>query len=501
MTDPARLGTCFMAMSRVAADISLPDRYRLAGRIANGGMASVWAAEDSVLGRMVAVKVLASHLAEDASIAGRFEREARVAASLSGHPNVVTIYDVGEQDGRSFIVMERLTGGSVADALRNDRAVSRPQALRWLREAAEALDAAHERRIVHRDVKPGNLLLDDRMHVKIADFGIARLADEATITATGQVFGTAAYLSPEQALGQPATAASDRYALAVVAYELLTGARPFSAEHFAAQARQHIEEPPPPPSTRARGLPPAVDDVLLRALDKDPARRWPTAVAFVEALDRALEGDAPETDATHRLAPPPPPVRVTAQRRRRSPALALAALGVVGLAILAVVLASGGGGSGSSSNRSAATTTTKRTAPAKTTSTPASSTPTTSTPTTTAAPANDPAALNAQGFALINAGRPADAVAPLQQAVTACGNSTAVDPCGYALFNLGHALRVSGRPADAIPYLERRLRIPNQTGVVKRELDAARREAGQAPAKPPKPAKKGKDNKGGGEGG
>ena len=232
-------------MAGATAPIRLPDRYRVVRHIANGGMASVWEAHDELLDRRVAVKVLAAHLGEDESARKRFAREARTAAGLSSHPNVVTIYDVGEQDGKSFIVMELVDGGTVADRLRAGDEISHRTALRWLGEAASALDAAHSAGIVHRDVKPANMLIDDKGRLLLADFGIARLGREDQITQTGQVLGTAAYLSPEQALGEPSTAASDRYALAVVAFELLTGSKPFTAENFAAQARAHVDDEPP----------------------------------------------------------------------------------------------------------------------------------------------------------------------------------------------------------------------------------------------------------------
>src|SRR4051794_16450330 len=250
--------------SGVPAEIDLPDRYRVTGYLASGGMASVWAAQDTLLDRPVAVKVLAEHLAQDAGARTRFQREARAAASLSSHPNVVTIYDVSEHLARPFIVMELLQGGSVAEVLRSGDPVPVQSALRWLREAAEALDAAHEAGIVHRDIKPANLLLNERQRLAVADFGIARLAWEDQLTATGQILGTAAYIAPEQATGGAATPASDRYALAVVAFELLTGTRPFQAEHFAAQARAHLEDPPPKASAYNPQLTAAVDDVLAR---------------------------------------------------------------------------------------------------------------------------------------------------------------------------------------------------------------------------------------------
>ena len=195
--------------------------------------------------------------------------------------------------------------------------------LRWLREAAGALDTAHEAGVVHRDIKPGNLLLDDHDRLAVADFGIARVAWEDQLTATGQVLGTAAYLSPEQALGEPATAASDRYALAVVAYELLVGARPFDAEHFAAQARAHVEDPVPPASSRADGLSRAVDAVLERGLAKEPADRWDSAAQFVDELDAHAGtgprgGDAPDAPPVRRQ-PRAAPERPDEQPRAAAP--------------------------------------------------------------------------------------------------------------------------------------------------------------------------------------
>src|SRR4051794_13709321 len=282
--------------------ISLPDRYRVVKHLANGGMGSVWEAHDELLDRDVAVKLLASHLGEDERARRRFQREARAAAGLSSHPHVVTIYDVGEHRSRVFMVMEIMRGGTLGDRLRSGKRIPHETALRWLREAAGALDAAHEAGVVHRDIKPGNLLLDGHDRLAVADFGIARVAWEDQLTATGQVLGTAAYLSPEQAMGEPATPATDRYALAVVAYELLTGTRPFEAEHFAAQARAHVEDPVPPASERARGLSRAVDAVLERGLAKDPADRWPSSAQFVDELERTLnvEKTAPTRALTGR---------------------------------------------------------------------------------------------------------------------------------------------------------------------------------------------------------
>src|SRR4051794_38800908 len=279
--------------------ISLPDRYRVVRHLANGGMASVWEAHDELLDRDVAVKLLATHLGEDDRARRRFQREARAAAGLSHHPHVVTIYDVGEHAGRVFMVMEIMRGGTLGDRLKSGRHIGSETAVRWMREAAEALDAADDAGVVHRDIKPGNLLLDAQERLAVADFGIARVAWEDQLTLTGQVLGTAAYISPEQAMGEPATAASDRYSLAVVAYELLTGSRPFEGSHFAVQARAHVEDPPPPPSSRNPSLSAAVDAVLERALAKDARDRYPSAGAFAEARARALQ--EPATAPTRRL--------------------------------------------------------------------------------------------------------------------------------------------------------------------------------------------------------
>src|SRR3954452_21907565 len=296
-------GYGFGVPSPSTARVSLPERYRVVRHVANGGMASVWEAQDELLARPVAVKLLASHLSEDDRARQRFQREARAAAAVSNHPNVVTIYDVGEDDGRTFMVMELLTGGTVADKLREGGRIDPRTAMQWLHDAASALDAAHAADVVHRDVKPANMLLDDAGRLAIADFGIARLALEDQLTATGTVLGTAAYISPEQAVGDPATASSDRYALAVVAYELLTGQRPFEAENFAAQARAPVEDDPAPPSERNPDLAPEVDAVLARGLEKAPEARYGSAGELVDRLDDALHAapPAPTTKRTRAL--------------------------------------------------------------------------------------------------------------------------------------------------------------------------------------------------------
>ena len=221
----------------------LPGRYEEPRLVGRGGMGEIYLARDRLLGRTVAVKLLAERLAQEPELRERFRREALTAARLSEEPHVVTVYDVGEHAGRPFTVMEYLPGGTLAE-----RAQSRPvepeQALAWLAQAAAALDAAHGKGVVHRDVKPANLLFDGADRLQVVDFGIARVTDDTLgMTAPGTILGTAGYLAPEQALGRETTAASDRYALAVVAYELLTGGRPFARGSETAEAAAQIHDP------------------------------------------------------------------------------------------------------------------------------------------------------------------------------------------------------------------------------------------------------------------
>ncbi|HEV2060872.1 MAG TPA: serine/threonine-protein kinase, partial [Solirubrobacteraceae bacterium] len=294
----------------LASGIELPERYRVTRHIASGGMASVWEVEDLLLGRVVAVKVLGAQYAADRGARARFQREARTAARVSEHPHIATIFDTGEHGEDAYIVMEYFSGGTVADRLRAAREggapVPRETALRWLREAAMALDAAHEAGIVHRDVKPANLLLDANDRLAVGDFGIARLADDTPMTQTGQVLGTAAYLSPEQAMGRPTTAASDRYALAVVAYELLTGQRPFAGGPVTAQARQHVEDQPEKATEAAPELPRSIDPVFARGLAKDPGDRPATAAGLVGEIEKALGARTAPTKRVESTRPMPP---------------------------------------------------------------------------------------------------------------------------------------------------------------------------------------------------
>ena len=294
----------------------LPGRYRDARPVGRGGMADIYRATDTELGRAVAVKVLAAHCAEDDDIRERFLREARAAARLSGDPHTVTIYDVGEYGGRPYLVMEYLPGGSLAARLAAGR-VDRDRGMEWLEQAALALDAAHARGVVHRDVKPGNLLLDKDDNIYVADFGIAHAAGVDSNTQTGVILGTAGYLAPEQAAGRRATAASDRFALAVVAHELLTGARPV-----------------PTPSSK---LPLPARQVFARALDEQPGFRYPSCLDFVGALATALSAPAP--------GPATAPTAVMLRSRRRRTPLILALVLAFGVLAFVLTTAFAGGNS------------------------------------------------------------------------------------------------------------------------------------------------------------
>ncbi|HEY6055855.1 MAG TPA: serine/threonine-protein kinase, partial [Gaiellaceae bacterium] len=284
----------------------LPERYRSLRTVAHGGMGEIYRATDETLGREVAVKVLAERYARDPALRARFTREALAAARLSGEPYIVTIYDVGERDDRPYIVMEFLPGGTVGDRIAAGR-VDPARALDWLEQAGAALDAAHAKGIVHRDVKPQNLLLAADGTVRVADFGIASATGLASLTATGTVLGTLGYLAPEQALGQGTSPAADRYALAVVAYELLTGTRPFAGGNGPAEAAAAAREPVPQISRGRGDLPSSLDPVFERALAKDPQARYPTCAEFVGDVRRAFADAA----GTTRVVPAP-----VAKRRR-----------------------------------------------------------------------------------------------------------------------------------------------------------------------------------------
>jgi serine/threonine-protein kinase len=414
-------------------------------------MGDIFAADDTELGRRVAVKLLAERHASDASIRERFTREALAAAKLSGHPHIVTIYDVGEWEGRPFIVMELLTGGSLAERAR-EGPVPAEQALVWLEQAADALDSAHAESIVHRDVKPANLIFDERGEVHVVDFGIARVLDESTggVTQTGMVLGTSGYLSPEQASGEGTTPASDVYSLGVVAYELLTGGRPFERSSTTAEAAAHIHEPVPSASARGVGLPRAVDPVFERALAKDPRDRPRSAHEMVDELREVL--------AETRVAPAP---RRHAVARRPSWLVPVGLALLLGAGALAAAIVATGG-------EDEAT----RTRPTRTV---------VETVTTTTAEEEQPvelgaeqaAAQNDRAYSLMNAGRYDDALPLLEEALPSLRGVSPYE--AFAEYNLGKTLLELGRCEEALPHLERSERLQGKRPPITAAKRAAER--------------------------
>jgi serine/threonine-protein kinase len=293
-------------------------------------MGAVFLAWDPVLCRHVAVKILAQELAGDAVMRERFAREAALAGRLGAHPHIVTAHEAGEWQQRPYVVFEYMPGGSLADQLREHGAPPRAQAMKWLAQAADALDYAHAEKVVHRDVKPANLLLDAAGNINVADFGVSRHDGQTTLTAQGEVVGTAGYLAPEQLDDRGATAASDRFALGVVGYQLLTGKLP-------AATRVELDSP--------------VETVFDRALADEPDRRYPTASAFVEALGAVDAADPAPTMVARtrtRLLPPrttpgvrPAPAPASARHKQRSRAARAAVFLAVALAVAAPATAGG----------------------------------------------------------------------------------------------------------------------------------------------------------------
>jgi tetratricopeptide (TPR) repeat protein len=459
--------------TQIRAGVVIADRYRVIDRLGHGGMATVFLAEDQVLSRQVAVKRL--HTAATEGGAERFKREAQLGAALN-HPNIVAVYDTLSGPDGVLIVMEYVPGQPLSGLIAAG-AVEPDEAIRILRGVAHGLDYAHLRGVVHRDVKPANILVRDDGVVKLSDLGVATAAHVSRITATHDVLGTLGYIAPERLDGEAGGPPADIYSLAAVAFEVLSGQRPQRGGTPAEALRRAASEPPPDLREAWPHAPAAAASVLGRGLDPDPDRRPLSAGRLIEELEAALEPSGAVTAA----ARPAKPMTIAVPSRSLLRATLIGALLAAVAAVIALLVASGDGGSPTASGPEAN----------------ARSTTTTTTTTTTAAPASaapaegaSGAQLNDRGYALIKAGLYEEAVPVLRRAVDSFPEGTSDINYAYALYNLGQALRLAGRPEEAIPILEQRLEIPNQIPAVRRELAAARAEAAGG-----RKAKKGKHGK------
>jgi len=492
-----------MAMTaEIGPGVVLADRFRVRGRLGHGGTATVFLAEDCVLGRDVAIKRL--HAVGSDKDVRRFRREARLGASLT-HPNLVTVFDTLHGDDGFLIVTEYVRGRPLSDLI-SPVGMDPRRVLEVLRLVASALDYAHEHGVVHRDIKPANILIGEDRQVKLVDLGTATAGHLTQITAENEVLGTLAYIAPErlsgESVGEPA---SDVYSLAVVAFEALTGRPPHRAE-TPQELLEKAQRGAPDVVDAWPQAPPRLAGALAQALDPDPERRQHTAGAFVRDLEAALDDKGNVRTATLAATEPvtPPLVRAASppaqghprpfefEPSRRRPRWLLPALACICLLLAGggwLALSSGRGGDTKGTGRSTQTGDHNHGASSVASSgeggstTPAAASPpaapAAATPAAAAPATSDGAALNAEGYSLIQEGRYADAIPVLQRAVASFPQGTTDINYAYALFNLGHALRMAGRPADAVPILEQRLQIPDQTATVRRELEAARAEAAQ----------------------
>jgi eukaryotic-like serine/threonine-protein kinase len=477
--------------------VVLAERFRVRRRLGRGGTATVFLAEDCVLGRDVAIKRL--HAEGSEADVRRFRREARLGASLI-HPNLVTVFDTLSGSDGLLIVTEYVRGRPLSDLISPDGMDAR-RLLEILRPLASAIDYAHEHGVVHRDVKPANILIGEDRQVKLVDLGTATAGHMTQITAENEVMGTLAYIAPErlsgESVGEPAC---DIYSLAVVAFEALTGRPPHRAD-APGELLARASQGPPDIAEALPHAPPSLAHVLAQGMDPDPDRRQHTAGAFVRELeaalgDRAVQGRPRTFAPTEPMTPPvahepdssaevgPRPFYFEPRRRRRwlRPAIvAGACLLLAGGVWLALSTGGGnvpnGNGSGQqgaaqkqAGGRSTAGSSEGGSTAADETTPPAAATP-------AVASAAGGAQLNEEGYSLIQEGRYAEAIPVLRRAVASFPDGTTDINYAYALYNLGHALRMNGQAEEAVPVLEQRLQIPDQTQTVRRELEAARAEA------------------------
>ncbi len=431
----------------IAPGALLKDRYRLERILGRGGMASVWLATDRVLERAVAVKALSDTIASDPEFLARFRREARVAAGVS-HPNLIGVYDYADGAERPYLVMEYVPGPNLAERTSQGASID---CERLARELLGALAHIHAAGIVHRDIKPQNVLVAPDGSAKLIDFGIALPSDATSLTQTGQLLGTARYIAPEVMRGMPATERADLYSCGIVLADCLGGEPPAALRGLVESLSN--AEPDDRPRSAEEAL--AVLGQRPSALGR-PTRRRPAPEQPTEPLD-ALPGTGGAGTG------------LTRRGRGRQVALAVA---VVAVAVVSILAATDGPEGEDGKADSSVARGEGEGATAGEGSGGAASVP---------EPAgSDPAlgsALNQEGFELIQAGGHEEAIPVLEEAVASFPPGTEELDYAYALFNLGNALRLSGRPEEAIPVLERRLEIPNQTAVVRQELSAARREA------------------------
>lgn len=310
------------------SDTLLNDRYRVLEPVGEGGMATVYRAVDTRLGRTVAVKVLHPEYARDRAFLQRFQQEAEFAASLGAHPNIVDIYDIGQDGDLHYIVMEFVEGSMLKDLILQKRRFTVPEAFAIGQQVASALDFAHKRGLIHRDVKPQNILITPDGLAKVTDFGIARSVTTSQLTRTGMVIGTVHYFSPEQAQGAPIGPQSDIYSLGIILYEMLTGHLPFDAENAVGVAMQHVHSDPPSPWDYNPDLPARAVSVVMRALEKDPEERYRDAAEFAGALASQAGAEpsgstvispiiAPPRQPTSEFKAVPPPAARVQRREER----------------------------------------------------------------------------------------------------------------------------------------------------------------------------------------
>jgi eukaryotic-like serine/threonine-protein kinase len=299
-------------MSEISENTVIDGRYRVLHKVGSGGMADVYCAEDTHLGRRVALKLLHQRFAQDTEFVERFRREASSAAGLQ-HPNVVGVYDRGEFDGTYYIAMEYCEGRSLKQVITAEAPLDPRRAIAITKQMLVAARFAHRRNVIHRDLKPHNVILGADDTVKVTDFGIAR-AGASDITEAGTIMGTAQYLSPEQAQGRPVTEASDLYSIGVVLFEMLTGRAPFDGDSAVAIALKHVNQPPPSPRQFVPTVPPVLERVAMKALAKETDQRYTDAESFIHDLEAAelrLDGGAVDTESTAVFAPMPLPAQVS----------------------------------------------------------------------------------------------------------------------------------------------------------------------------------------------